>query len=124
MEKLLIDTNVISRYLKSGEGILADIIDNGYELMITPTVITELKTASKANNETTAKQIDEFIAANFQVITIDKAVGEKAGEILRSLEITLASAYQAAAALKHDIPLLSYDIKTFDQVPDLKLIDI
>jgi|GEM_PF-6604244 len=124
MDKLLIDTNVIIKYLKSADGILADVMGS-YTLCICAITVAELLASKRAGSETARAQILDFITQNFTVIALDLKIAEKAGELVRELDsITLAHASIAATAMVLDLPLVTYELKTFDNIPDLKIVEL
>lgn len=124
MDKILIDTSVIVRYLKSADGILADILGNGYKLAISSVSITELMATGRASNPEAHKKMEDFVNDNFEVIEISGEIANRAGDLIRQLDITLGQSCIAAVALEQDLPLLTYEFKIFDSIPDLKLIDL
>lgn len=123
MEDLIIDTNVITKYLKSSEGVLGDILGQ-YKLKISSATTSELLASSRAGNQVVHSQITEFLQQNFEVIPVSQDIAIRTGDLLRELDITLGHATIAATAIVLDLPLLTYEIKTFDRIPDLKLVDI
>lgn len=123
MEELVIDANVITEYLKSEGGLLPQIWDH-YKLHTPVTTLTELMASKKSADEETKKKIEEIVKKHFKLIPIDEAVARKAAEIIQELDIALADALLAASAIVKDLPLVTYDLSTFDLIPDLKLVDI
>src|SRR5438309_2040939 len=95
-----------------------------YKLSISLITYTELLGSKRAANVNVNRQIRDFISEHFELKPMTTEIAARAGDLLRDLDITLAHAYIAATAIEHDTPLLTYDIKTFDQVPELKLVDI
>jgi predicted nucleic acid-binding protein len=123
MDRLLIDTNVIVRYLRGSEGILADILGS-YKLAISAVTVAELMATKRANDKFAADKMMEFIQENFEIIPVSKDIAAKAGELLRELDIAFVHAVVATTALHEDLPLVTYEIKTFDNIPDLKIVDL
>lgn len=124
MEQILIDISVAVRYLKTADGILAEILGNGYVLCISSELIVELMASRRASDPKAHQELKNFIDDNFKVINVDEAIASKAGDLIRTLDITLGQALVAATSLEKDMPLLTYELKVFDSIPDLKLIDI
>jgi predicted nucleic acid-binding protein len=123
MQKLLVDANIVTEYLKSNEGILAALL-NKYDLYLSVVSYTELLASHRAADPGVFKQISDFVEGNFTLLPITEKIATSAPALLRSLDIALADAYLAATALTHDLPLLTLEMKVFDQVPNLKLVDI
>jgi predicted nucleic acid-binding protein len=124
MQALLVDANMITEYLKSDkEAILADILGE-YKLCISAVTYTELLASKVAHEAEYQSKITDLIAQNFELIPVNAEIAMQAAELLRTVETTLAHAYIAATAINKDIPLLTYDFKVFDQVPNLKLVDL
>ncbi len=124
MEQILIDTSVAVRYLKSADGILSEILGNGYELVISAVLVTELTASRRASDKQAHRKLLDFVQDNFKVIAVDEHIASRAGDLIRTLDITLGQALVAATALHKDLPLLTYELKVFDSIPNLKLIDI
>lgn len=123
MEELVIDANIVVEYLKSEGGLLPQIWDH-YKLHTPVTTLTELFAIKKAANEETKKKIEELVSKHLKIIDINDAIAKKASQILLDLDISLADALLAATAIVKDLPLVTYDLSTFDLIPDLKLVDI
>lgn len=124
MDKLLIDTNIIIKYLKSADGILADVM-GAYALCISSITVSELLSSKRAGSEMARAQILDFITQNFTVIAVDIKIAEKSGELLREIDsITLGHSIVAATAMVLDLPLVTYELKTFDNIPDLKIVEL
>jgi predicted nucleic acid-binding protein len=95
-----------------------------YKMLVSATTVAELLATNRANSQDAHQQIRDFINENFEVLPTTKEVAEQAGDLLRELDITLAHACVAATAMQKKLPLLTYEIKTYDRIPDLQLIDI
>lgn len=123
MEKLIIDTNVIIRHLKGGEGILSDLL-GGYKLYISAVTILELMGAKRAGNKSVQEELSKFLKENFEVVAVSEAIALRAGEIVRDVDIAAVHSIIAATAIEQDLPLLTYEVATFDNIPDLKIVEI
>lgn len=124
MQKLLIDTSVIVKYLKNGSGILESLFGN-YELYISEISILEILANKRAANEQVSKQLYLFMTKKFKPVSADEKVLIKASELLRSLDtLSLAHAIIAATTFTEAIPLVTYDLEIFDQVPEIQLVEL
>lgn len=123
MEELVIDANIVTEYLKSEGGLLPQIWDH-YKLHTPVTTITELMAIKKTEDEDIKKKIDELVKKHLKLVEINEEIARKASSILLEVNISLADAILAATAIVKDLPLVTYDLSTFDLIPDLKLVDI
>lgn len=123
MEELVIDANIVVEYLKNEGGLLPQIWDH-YKLFTPVTSVTELMAIKKASSDEMKKKIEGIIGKHLKLIDINEAIAKKASQILLDLDISLADALLAATAIVKDLPLVTYDLSTFDLIPDLKLVDI
>lgn len=119
MEELLIDPNLVVQHLEKGDGLLSQIWEH-YKLFTPTTSLTELLASGKADKT----KVQELIKDKVTLVDINPEIAERAATILTELEISLADALIAATAIVKDIPLVTYDLPTFDLIPDLKLVDI
>jgi predicted nucleic acid-binding protein len=123
MDKILVDTSVIVRYLKTNDGILPDILGS-YTLLVSVVTLTELLASAKAADQKAKAEMRNFLVDNFQIVPLSEEIALHAADIVRGQDATLAQSYIAATSIKHDAPLLTYELKVFDAVPDLQLIDL
>ena len=123
MEKVLVDSTIIAKYLRTAAGILADIMGS-YKLIISAVTMTELLAGERASNQAANRQLRDFISQNFELIPVNAEIAGLAADLVRAHKISLASAYVAATALHEGIPLLTEEMNVYDRIPDLKLVDI
>lgn len=124
MEQLVIDANIIADYLKGSESAVLPQIWDHYKLVISAVSIAELFASKKSIEPEMHKRITDLLTDHFTVVDINRAIGEHAAEILRELDISLANALVAATAIELDSPLVTFELSTFDLVPDLKIVDL
>ena len=124
MEQLVIDAGIIADYLKGNENAVLPQIWDHYKLTVSAVTITELFAAKKSVEAEMNKKMVDLLAERFTVVDINRAIAEKAANILRELDISLANALVAATAIELDSPLVTLDLGTFDLVPDLKIVDL
>jgi predicted nucleic acid-binding protein len=124
MQKLLIDSSVIVRYLKNGSGILESLFGH-YDLYVSEISLLEMQANKRASNEQVSKQLQLFMTKKFKTVQVDQKVLLKAAELLRSLDtLSLCHAIIAATSFSENIPLVTYDIDIFDQVPEIQLVEL
>ncbi|MGN6437754.1 MAG: type II toxin-antitoxin system VapC family toxin [Agriterribacter sp.] len=124
--KVLLDTNIISEWLK-GDSIIADKIDRAEELFIPAIVIGEMFYGARYSKQV-EKNIETIvsIAERYQVLQVDsstaaiygivKAVLRKKGKPIPENDIWIAS-----IALQHSLSLVTRD-KHFKDVDNLTTI--
>jgi predicted nucleic acid-binding protein len=116
----LLDSNVIidlsSKKLPSRSVIrLSEIVDE------TPTisVITKIELFSLPN---VSVDIVEF-ARQAQVISLDDGIVEKTIDLRKKYRLKLPDAVIAATALRYNLTLITHDVRGFQNIKRLKLID-
>jgi predicted nucleic acid-binding protein len=123
-QKYLIDTNIIShlfsnRIPTSGKEFVEKIINSNFII----SVVVEIEVLTFHEIPQKMPLIEEFIKlAN--VIQLDREITLKAIDIRKlSKKIKLADAIIAATAIVHDLILVTNNLKDFQHISELKLID-
>ncbi|MDQ6986114.1 MAG: PIN domain-containing protein [Candidatus Dojkabacteria bacterium] len=116
--KILVDIGIIVEYLKTGKGDLPGAYEK-HKMLITPLTYSELLASETFKDETLEKEVLEFIGKYFEVIVIDEKVASQTAQILRSNNLTMVSAVNAATAVVNKIALLTDDEKSYNKVEGL-----
>lgn len=122
MEKLLIDATILAKHFRDRSTLLGDLLAE-YRLCLSTVSLTELLTSTKAESPAVEKEIIDYVNANMEVIPVELEIAIKAGSILRKQQLTLATSIIAATAITKNLPLATIDIATFDNIPQLNLVE-
>jgi predicted nucleic acid-binding protein len=118
MTDSLIDTNVFSRIFK-GDAAVKGFVES-LTGVIDTTVYIECLQGSKSNRE---KQIVESYLSRFPIYPLMPSISVRTIDLIRTYSNTkgllLADALIAAACLKNDLTLVTYNIGDFNYIQDL-----
>jgi len=120
---ILVDTDIIVQYLKTGKGVLPSAYEK-YTMQISAATYSELLASKTFNDTNLEKEVLEFVDKYFTVKEVNKRISHEAAKLIREYELNLASAYVAATALTEGVQLLTEDKKTFGKVPGMQFIDL
>jgi predicted nucleic acid-binding protein len=110
---VLVDTDIFIDHLRGKKRIAS-----GNET-IRYSVITRCELfAGRATDERRVEQI----LAPFKEIAVDRAIGERAGRLRRTLSIRTPDALIAATALEHNLALVTRNVRDYTGVPGLRLL--
>lgn len=123
MDKILLDSTILIKHFQDGNSIIDSLLGQ-YDFGISTITRAELLASKTLTDISNREKVDGFLTDKLSQHEFSKEMAQKAGELLRDLDISLAHATVAATALVLDVPLLTLDIKIFDQVPNLKLVDL
>lgn len=119
MAEFLIDTNVFSRVF-TGDKAVKKFIES-FDAAVCVVVYIECLQGSKSNRE---KRIVESYLSRFELHHIDSTVSSRTIELIRAYSNTsglfLADALIAATCLEHNLTLVTYNVKDFMFIEDLK----
>lgn len=119
MAEFLIDTNVLSRVF-TGDKAVKEFIES-FDAAVCVVVYIECLQGSKSNRE---KRIVESYLSRFELHHIDSTVSSRTIELIRAYSNTsgllLADALIAATCLEHNLTLVTYNVKDFMFIEDLK----
>jgi tRNA(fMet)-specific endonuclease VapC len=120
MIEYLIDTNIFIAILK-GDAKLKSFIE-GLSCALDTTVYTELIQGSK--NKSEVQKIEKYLT-RFELIHFDKSISLRTLELIRtyskSHNLMFGDAVIAATSLENDLTLLTYNVKDFRFIKNLKL---
>lgn len=120
MEVIFVDTNILIEYLKGDRKLLNQIRFNN--ICISDVVLMELYQGARNKND--LNYIKKSLE-NISVVATDNDIISLAKNILEAYNLSHNSKIYdciiAATVLIYDLPLLTYNKKDFQYIPDLKL---
>jgi predicted nucleic acid-binding protein len=122
-EKILVDTDIIVQYLKTGKGVLPTAYEK-YEMVISAVSYTELLASKTFEDESLRKEVLEFCEKYFTIKEINSAIALRAAQVLRESEVNLATSFIAATALEEGMKLLSEENKNFKNIKGIEMMQI
>jgi len=120
---ILVDTDIIIQYLKTGKGVLPTAYEK-YTMFISAATYTELLSSKTFNDNNLEKEVLEFVDKYFNVKEISKDIAHHAAKLVREHELNLTVSYIASTALTQEMELLTEDLKTFNKIPGIKFIQL
>lgn len=119
-EKIIVDTNVITQYLRTGKGVLPMAYEK-YEMWIPSSTYAELLASSTFEDANLRDEVLEFTDKYFKVSEITKEIAIKAGEIVRQHATTMTSALLLATCLENECKLLTEEPDNYKKVEGLMI---
>lgn len=119
-DQILVDTNVIVQYLKSGKGLLPTVYET-FEMQISAASLTELLASKTFEDESLLKEVIDFVDKYFTIKEVSREIATKAAELIRQHELSIAASYIVATAIITGTPLLSEASDQYRMVEELKL---
>ncbi|QDT36821.1 type II toxin-antitoxin system VapC family toxin [Stratiformator vulcanicus] len=125
----LIDTDVMSAYLRGRKELFARFMQYSGRLYISTVTLGELS-AWVFRASSTVRLQEDFAAllADVHLIDVDRAVAEKFGEIRakgfdKGQPTPVGDSFLAATALVHNLTLVTHNISDFSGIDDLRIED-
>lgn len=124
LKTLLVDTNVLIDYSKGKNQLLGEyLVSKEWQLAVNPVIVAEFVNDKQLINQEKKKKAKEFIDL-FSNIDLDKIIGFKTGELIRTNQVNyLGDALIAATCLIRKMALLTRNQKHFKNVKGLKLLN-
>ncbi len=122
-EKIVVDTDVITQYLKTGKGVLPMAYEK-YEMWIPATTYTELLASSTFEDANLRSEVMDFTNKYFKVEEITKDVAVKAGEIVRQYGLSISSAVLLACCFANECKLLTDRADDYKKVEGLMIAEV
>lgn len=119
-EKIIVDTNVITQYLRTGKGVLPLAYEK-YEMWIPSSTYAELLASSTFEDANLRDEVLEFTDKYFKVSEITKEIAIKAGEIVRQHATTMTSALLLATCLENECKLLTEEPDNYKKIEGLMI---
>lgn len=117
-QSILVSSDVIIEYLKTGKGKLPEAYDT-CEMFISSTTYVEILASKTFTDENLEKEVLEFLNKYFHIIEVDKEVSIEASRILRTYELTLSSSIFCAIAKLKSFPILTTQFNDFAKIEGL-----
>lgn len=116
---IIVDTDVITEYLKTGKGSLPGAYEK-FSMVISAATLLELLASKTFVDESLAQEVKEFVDKYFVIKEIDRKVAEKAAEIIREREVTMATALVAATALVFSHKILTNNPDEYNRIDGIE----
>lgn len=120
MAENLSDTNIFIAIFK-GDANLKSLVENSESAINT---IVYLELIQGAKNKAEVAKIEKYLN-RFELIHFDKAVSQKAIELVRTYSkshgLMLPDSIIAATCLENDLTLITYNVKDFRFIKNLKI---
>lgn len=124
--KLLLDTSIVIDKLRNGYmwDTFWQKADHEHELYLSSVVIFELFSGKSTRRTETVRKIDSLLAY-FQIIDVNRAISQRAGEIYRDLKIVLQVPDYIIAATALDIgaEVVTLNRRHFAKIPGIRIYD-
>ena len=121
MEKVILDTNILIEILKNDKQTIS-IVEQIENYCISE--ITKMELFYGALNKNELKKLHKFLSF-FEIIPIEREISQKASELIykyaKSHNLTIPDGLIAATSIVYDFKLLTYNIKDFKYIEELKL---
>jgi predicted nucleic acid-binding protein len=120
---VLIETDVIVDYLKTGKGSLPSIYEK-YTMIISASTFSEVLASQTFTDEGLMKEVMEFIDKYFTVREYDKKTAMKAAELLRKNDnLTLGAAITAATSITEKVKMYTEDRSVYQNIEGVEFLD-
>lgn len=123
MGEIVADANVLIRYLGKeirATKVLEKLVAEGKRILVPTIVIAEMLSYPKLTDE--ERMIIKGFVSNFEIIPLDFSIAEIGGMLRSKYKIKLPDAIIAATAIYYKSPLLTYNIRDFKKIKELKII--
>jgi len=121
LEKVILDTNILIEILKNDKQTIS-IVEQIENYCISE--ITKMELFYGALNKNELKKLHKFLSF-FEIIPIEREISQKASELIykyaKSHNLTIPDGLIAATSIVYDFKLLTYNIKDFKYIEELKL---
>ena len=118
MAKILVDTDILIDFTKGHDDKLGRLLGKT-ELVLSPINVAEFLNNRELDSEAKKINAHDFLKL-FNIVNMDREIGEKAGELLRLKKVEyLGDAIVAATCVVEKIELLTRNKRHFEKVPGL-----
>lgn len=126
----LLDTNICSAYLRGKAGLSHRFVQHGGGLAISSIVLAELYTWAfrRSHPDPLLDALANDLLANIAVVDFDSKCARTFGEVRASMlstgiTVNPVDLMIASVALVHDLTLVTHNVRDFENVPDLRVVD-
>ena len=122
MDKIVVDSNVLIRYLLKDEAVtyhLENLINKNFSIYVPAIVFAEMMSYPKLT-ESERMTIKSFVN-NFYFIPIDFSIAELGGFLRSKYKIKLPDALIAATSIYLDAELFTFNLRDFKKIKELRL---
>jgi predicted nucleic acid-binding protein len=123
MGEIVADANVLIRYLGKeirATKVLEKLVAEGKRIFVPTIVIAEMLSYPKLTDE--ERMIIKGFISNFEIIPLDFSIAEIGGMLRSKYKIKLPDAIIAATAIYYNSPLLTFNVRDFKKIKELKII--
>lgn len=127
MKKVLLDTSVLIDFLRRKDkekSLLVKIIRSGYSPAISLITHTELYAGKSIWKSKKARTELENLLSGLEIIIIHEKVSRLAGKLRAKYEINLLDAMVAAEAATSNLSLATLNLKDFNKIREISLLEI
>jgi tRNA(fMet)-specific endonuclease VapC len=125
----LVDTDICSAHLRGHREVTGRFLQYGGRLCISVVTIAELTHwMCRRNTPARFHAVYSEMMAELRIVDLDRSIAEVCGELLAQLSATgnppgTPDMLIAATALAHDLTLVTHNLRDFQRVPGLRLLD-
>lgn len=124
--RILLDTSIIIDYLRQkqkGVTKMGGLLDLNMELVVSIITHTEVYSGKSVWEWKDARKTIEIIFGGLTILPLTTEISEKAGGLTALSNIPLIDAIIASTAIVYDVPFATLNVKHFNKIKGLKLID-
>lgn len=122
-EGIIVDSNIIVQYLKTGKGVLPTAYEK-YTMYVSAATFTELLASKTFIDDNLEKEVLDFVDKYLTVKDVSKKVAHEAARLLREYDITLATAYIAATCIVEGMSLLTEEPGAFAGIAGVSMLNM
>lgn len=122
MKQLLLDTSIVIDFLRRKEKEKTSLYKlSEHKLSLSIVTHTELFAGKSVWEDKTKREAVEEVLCGFMILPLTEDISTQAGQIKAHLELSLFDSIIAATAIVHRLELVTFNIKDFQSIPDLKI---
>lgn len=122
-DKVLVNLDVVTEYLKTGKGLLPGAYEK-FSLEMLSVTYTTLLASETFKDSSLESEVTDFAKKYFTVSIVDEKTALKAAELIRNNGLNLADSFLAAYCVVNNVALLTNDSKSFKGITGLVLASV